>query len=84
MATTTLRVSERARDILRRLSAKREISMVEAVDVLTTEWEKQQFFQSLNESYAALKANPDVWQEELEERRLWDQALTDDLNESEP
>ena len=80
-ASTTVRISERSRSVLRRLSEQKKISMVEALDEVTAYWERQHFFQTLNESFAALKADPDAWQEELEERRLWDQTLTDDIDD---
>lgn len=53
--------------------------MIEALDKITAEWERDQFFRSMNESYAALRSNPDAWAEEQEERRLWDSTQSDDL-----
>ena len=81
MASTTVRVSEQSRSVLRKLAEEKKISMVEALDEVTAFWEREQFFQAFNDSFATLKADSDAWQEELEERRLWDQTLTDDLND---
>ena len=35
------------------------------------------FWQQTNEAYAALKADPTAWAEELVERLLWEQTLAD-------
>lgn len=80
-ATATVRVSEQSHDLLRRLSEEKGISMIEALDLVLAEWEKQQFFRSLNASFAALRSDPAAWEEELEERRLWDQSLGDDVED---
>lgn len=32
-----------------------------------------------NRAYAKLAADPEKWKEELEERKLWDNTLMDDL-----
>lgn len=34
-----------------------------------------------NEAYAALKQNPELWKEELEEREEWDVTLEDGLKD---
>ncbi len=77
MGATTVRVSERAHGVLRQVAEDRNVSMTGAVDLLAEAWEKQRFFQAFHESFAALKADPDAWEEEQEERRLWDQTLND-------
>jgi hypothetical protein len=34
----------------------------------------------VNEGYARLRADPEAWQEELDERRLWDTTMADGLD----
>lgn len=35
------------------------------------------FLEEVNASFAALRANPDVWREELAERAAWEATLAD-------
>lgn len=57
--------------------------MIDALDKITGEWERMQFFQELNDSFAALRKDPKGWKQETAERRTWDNTLNDDLtNES--
>jgi hypothetical protein len=41
----------------------------------------QAFLEGLNEDFARLRADPEAWEEELAERRLFDGALADGLDE---
>ncbi len=43
------------------------------------EMRRRRMFELANASYAAMRENEDEWQEELEERRLWDKTLADGL-----
>jgi hypothetical protein len=81
MATTTIRVSPEAHRILKLASEERGISLVEALDEITKAWEREHFFQEFNNAYATLRENATVWAEEQDERRLWDAALTDNIEE---
>ena len=42
---------------------------------------RRQFLEEVNAAYAALQEDPEAWQEELEERRLWEVTLADGLDE---
>jgi len=77
MATTTIRVSPEAHRILKLLSDRRGVSLVEALDEIVGAWERDHFFQEFNEAYAALKADSTAWQEEIAERGSWDVTLMD-------
>lgn len=45
------------------------------------EKERQQFLESANQAYTELRNNPELWQDELAERELWEQTLNDGLEE---
>ena len=79
--STTVRASERAHGVLRKLSDREGISMVEALDRITADWEKKEFFRALNDSFAKLRSDPEAWAGEEVERRLWEQTLTDGLDD---
>ena len=44
---------------------------------------RKAFFDRLNAGYAALRADHNNWEQELEERREWDRTLADGLDPSE-
>jgi len=48
----------------------------EAVDLL----EGQRLLEATNEAYAALRANPEAWQELQKERAEWEVTLSDGLD----
>ena len=52
--------------------------MRKTLDQAIEQCRRDHFFQELDEGYARLQADPVAWQEELDERRLWDSALADE------
>ena len=71
------RISQRAHQTLRRLSKETGQSSEEILDRALEALERKQLLDGINEGYAALKADPEAWEEELEERELWDATLGD-------
>lgn len=53
----------------------------EAVE--SVEDRRRRLFEETNRAYAAIRADPDAWQEELAERALWDATLLDGLDPDE-
>jgi len=45
---------------------------------------RKEFLQAAEECYARLRKDPKAWQEELEERAVWETTLLDGLEEDEP
>ena len=41
-----------------------------------------QFFKDLDAGFASLQADPAAWQDERNERQLWDSAIADGLDKS--
>jgi hypothetical protein len=54
--------------------------MQTVLDEAIEQYRRDRFFQELNDGYARLQANPQAWQEELDERGLWDSTLSDGLD----
>ena len=54
--------------------------MQTVLDAAIEKYRRDSFFRELDEGYARLEANPQGWQEELDERRLWDSTLSDGLD----
>lgn len=76
-AKTTIRISAEAHRILKLASAHKGVSLVEALDEIAKTWEREHFFQEMNNAFASLKEDPQAWQEEKAERAIWDATLTD-------
>lgn len=83
MTSSTVRISERAHDELRELASKSGESMAAILDKAIEAYWRRQFLEEVNASFAALRANPQAWREELAERREWDMTLADGI-EDEP
>ncbi len=79
MATTTVRIDEKTSEQLRELAATTGRSMKEVLGDAVDAHSRHVLLEQLNEDYAALRGDAKSWQEELEERGLWDATLTDDL-----
>ena len=52
-------------------------------DLALDDYRRKVFFEGLAADYAALKADPKAWAEELAERQLWDATLLDGLDPEE-
>ncbi|MBD2692854.1 hypothetical protein [Anabaena catenula] len=51
------------------------------VNVDSQDEKRKQFLLAANKAYAELRNNPELWQDELAERELWEQTLNDGLEE---
>lgn len=74
-----IRVPEATHSILRELADETGQNMQEVLTEAVEEMRRRRMFELANASYAAMRENEDEWQEELEERRLWDKTLADGL-----
>jgi len=52
--------------------------------MMISEDERKKFLEGCNADYARLRTDPQAWQEELEERALWDCTLMDGLKDDPP
>jgi hypothetical protein len=77
MASVNVRISEESHQVLRELSENEGISMQSLLDEAVEQLRRLKFLTQANAAFAALKADPNAWKEELEERRLWERTLSD-------
>jgi len=78
MAGTQVRVSNSTHQTLRSLSIEAGESMQTIIEQAVEQYRRRRFLEGLNQDFKALKENtPELWQEELEERQLWDKTLLD-------
>lgn len=80
MSKPTIRISPHSKAILRELAAHDGKPMQDILDEAIEQYRRDRFFREVNEGYARLRADPEAWQEELDERRLWDATLADGLD----
>jgi hypothetical protein len=83
MSTPTLPVSDATLQVLRELTEQTGLSALEILDKALDDYRRKVFFQGLAVDYAALKADPEAWADELAERKLWDATLMDGLDPDE-
>lgn len=81
MKTSTVRIGRHAHEILRELSARTGQPAREILRIALEEYRRKLFLEELNRGFAALKRNKRAWREELMERRVWDGALADGLDD---
>jgi hypothetical protein len=51
----------------------------DSIDPVLEKARRDQVLDEMNAAYAALRNDPQAWEEELAERALWDRALDDGL-----
>jgi hypothetical protein len=83
MSSPTVCISERSNKTLRELAEQTGKTVQEILDQAVEDYRRKVFFQGLAADYAALKADPEAWAEELAERKLWETTLMDGLDPSE-
>jgi hypothetical protein len=83
MSTPTVCISEAAQRILQELVEQTGLTMREVLDKALDAYRRQLFFEGLKADYAALRADPQAWAEELAERKLWEGTLLDGLDRDE-
>lgn len=77
--TTTIRVTRRTRDALREVTEASGRSMQEVLEEALELYRRKQLLEATNAAYAALRADPDAWDELEAEREAWDATLADGL-----
>lgn len=80
MASTTVRVSDRTREAIGRLSRKRGVSAAELLEELVARFEEDELLAAMNDAYAAVRSDPEQWRALKAERELWDATLLDGLS----
>lgn len=81
MSSVTLRISETARETLRKLAVQTGESMQKTLDKAIEAYRRQRFLEEANAAFQALRKNPEAWKEEQEEREVWDITLADGLED---
>jgi hypothetical protein len=82
MATTTIRVSLHARDLLLELAHTSGSSMQAVLEQALEQYRRQQLLEATNAAYAALRTALEARANLEQERLAWEQTLADGLEET--
>ena len=81
MASNTVRIDSSTHKTLQRLSAQTGQKMQEILGEAIELYRRKLFLEKANAAFAALKADPQAWKEEQEERTAWDVTFLDGLKD---
>ncbi|MDW7729947.1 MAG: toxin-antitoxin system protein [Bacillota bacterium] len=82
MSGTTVRVSKRSAEILKKIAKQQGKSLQKVLDEAVEEHRRTLILKEANSAYARLKKDPALWDEEKLERDLWAETLTDGREDS--
>ncbi len=79
MAGTQVRISESTHQLLRSLASETNESMQDVVEKAVEHYRRKAFLEGLSNDFRVLQADESTWQDELDERALWDNTIEDGL-----
>jgi hypothetical protein len=74
-----MRVRSDIHSLLRHMAEEQGVSMQVVLDRALEDYRRALVFEKAEQSYRTLRANREAWQQELDERALWDATLHDGL-----
>jgi predicted transcriptional regulator len=80
MAQTTVRITEKTRDTLRRLARAKKQTMQLVLEQAVETYRHKHFLEQLNQDFATLKKDDKAWAELKKEYDLWDTTIDDGLD----
>lgn len=76
---TAVRITPKSWKTLKEMAEETGETMQAVLERAVESYRRQRLLEKANEAYAALKADPAKWGEEVAEREDWDAALGDGL-----
>lgn len=76
-----VRISDSSYEKLNHIAKRSGISKQDLLDKAIKNYEREAILKQASEAYDTLRNNPQAWQEEQEERELWDTTLQDGLED---
>lgn len=70
--SVNVRVTKQTHQQLAALAKENGLSIQTILDRAVEAYCRQSFLEALNADFATLRAQPEEWAEEMEERKLWD------------
>ena len=75
-----VRVSENTHEVLRSLSTREGKSMQDIIDTAVEDYRRKAFLEGLSNDYRLLREDAEAWKDHEDESLLWDNTLTDGLD----
>ena len=79
--TLTIDISEKSHEAAQQISQRDGVSLSQVLENALESYRRQKFLEDTDAAFAALKQNSAAWQEELSEREIWEQTLSDGVAE---
>lgn len=79
MPSTSIRIDEQALAVLRELARRQRQPVQTVLKQAIDSYRREKFLEEANAAFAALRSNPEAWNEEQQERDLWDRTSGDGL-----
>jgi hypothetical protein len=80
MQSVNVRISSQSYQILKTLSQEEGQTMQNLLDDALENLRRKKILEATSLAFQRLKANKDDWQEELDERELWENTLVDGVD----
>ena len=77
MQSVNVRISSNSYQILKTLSQEQGQTMQSLIDNALEDLRRRKILEATNQAFARLKTNESEWNEELAERELWENTLSD-------
>lgn len=77
MSSINVRVSSQSYQLLKTLSQDFGQSMQSVIDEALEDLRRRKMLEATNAAFSALKADKKAWKDELKERELWENTLSD-------
>jgi hypothetical protein len=77
MSSVNVRISSSSYQILKALSKGKGQSMQSVIDQAIEDLRRRKMLEATNLAFSELKADKAAWQDEVEEREIWENTLID-------
>lgn len=81
MSSVNVRISENSYQILKTLSQGKGQSMQSVIDQAIEDMRRRKMLEATNLAFTELKADKTAWLEEIAEREIWTNTLSDGVEE---
>ncbi len=78
---TSVQISETSLEIVRNISERNGLQISDVLDKAVEIYRREVFLDDTNRAFETLKEKSVSWQEELDERALWEDTLSDGVND---
>ncbi len=83
-ATRNVRIKPETHGKLQRLARETNRSLPDVLEEAIGVYERKKFLEGLHDDFSRLRAQPEEWRAETEERASWDATLQDGLKNETP